>query len=139
MTTRLGATFACRDGFDASFRLAADDAEIVGDEVYHRLTTDSVLGDSEDAVQWGIDVRRRCGAKMGDAEIAALGPELGAMLQGSDLIEHADVEVKRASPQGQTVDLLIAVNVTPLGDTGPLTFVFRLTGTTFSQVGGAEE
>lgn len=141
MTTpaSLGVTFACRDGLDASFRIAASDEEIVIDEVYHRMTTDSVLGDTDEAQAWGLNVFRECGSYVSDAKIQLLGPTYSAMLQGSPLIDSADVTVTRGST-GPRVDLVFAISVTPISpSTGlladALAFVFRLDGDNFALVG----
>ena len=140
MSTLLGLTFSCRSALTAQFEVSTTDEQIVFDEVYHRLTTDSVLGDSDDAVSWGINVFRRCGAAMSDADVAALGPEFSAMLQQSPIVEFADVAVRKSRASGGTFDLEIAVNVTPknpatnsIGE--PLSFIFLLTPTTFLRVG----
>ncbi len=138
--TKLGVTFACRDGFDASFRVATTDREIVADEVYHRMTTDSVLGDTPEAINWGKNIFRECGGTVSDAKIKLLGPTYSAVLQGSPLVEHADVVVTRASSRTDLVDLLFEASVTPKNPitdevAASLTFIFRLTGDTFELVG----
>jgi hypothetical protein len=139
-STTLGITFACGTGFDAQFSLAQTDAQIVYDEALHRLTTKSVLGDTADAIEFGIDVFERCGAAMTDPEIAAFGPECAAVLQRSPVIETADVEaVRRASTPG-TIALDLFVNVTPKNPTTdepgePLSFIFRLNAGNFYRVG----
>lgn len=141
--TTLGITFACRDGFTAQFSLAQTDEEIVADEVYHRMTTDRVLGDTPEALEWGSDVFRRCGATMTDGEILALGPEYAGVLQRSPLVDHADVGVTRLpSPQG-TIALEFDINVTPKNpvtdETGePLSFLFRLNAGNFFRVGNPD-
>jgi len=137
--TTLGYTFACRDGFDPSFRLAQSDEEIVADEIYHRLTTSSVLGDTPEAASWGVNIFLLCGDHMGAARLAALGPALSAALQQSPLIETADVTVT-PGPRTDLVDLAIAVDVTAkhpvTGEiAGGFTFLFALTGSTFRRVG----
>jgi hypothetical protein len=134
MTTRLGVTFACRDDFDAQFRLAQTDREIIGDEVYHRLTADRVTGDSEEAQNFGRDVRRLAGARMSDTEVAELGPTLSAILQRSGRVETADVTVTKTTPSPGLIALQFAVSVTAVtGDT--FDFLFLLTPDTFEQIG----
>ncbi len=137
--TIFGVTLACRDGFDALFSVAQTDAEIVAAEVHRRMTTDFVLGDTPEAQQFGLNVFRRCGAAMGEAEVRALGPEYAAMLQGSPLIEHADVGVTRGERQ-DLLELTFAVQVTAknpaTGDfAGSFSFVFQLSGNNFFRVG----
>jgi hypothetical protein len=137
--TIFGVTLSCRDGFDELFSVAQTDEQIVLDDVYHRMTTDTVLGDTEEAASFGLNVFRRCGAAMSDPQIAALGPEYAAMLQGSPLVEFADVAVTRGT-RTDLIGLNFEVSVTaksPLtGDiVGSFSFVFRLTGDTFFRVG----
>jgi len=136
MSTRLGLTFACFRDFGARFETSATDEETVRDEVLHRLTTDSVLGPSPEAADWGFDVRSRLGARMSDDDIAALGPTLSAVLQKSGRIDSADVVCTRLPSTPGLLSLLIAVDVIMTsGDT--FSFVFKLTGSTFEQVGVA--
>ena len=139
-STTLGITFACLDGPDAQFRLAQTDEEILRDEVYHRLTTDSVIGDSADAQNFGRDVRRYAGARMSSSDVAELGPTLSAVLQQSGRVEYADVEVTRTRPRPDLQHLTFAVTVRArhpaTGDVGDaFTFLFLLTPDTFEQIG----
>lgn len=141
--TTLGITFACRDGFDAQFSLAQSDAEIVIDEAYHRLTTKSVLGDTPEAIDFGINIFDRCGAAMSDGEIAAFGPECAAVLQRSPLIEHADVAATKLPSAPGTTSLELAVTATPKNPTTdeigePLSFIFRLNAGNFFRVGNPD-
>lgn len=145
MTTHvsIGVTFACFDALDPSFRIAASDYEIVRDEVYHRMTTDSVIGDTDEALSWGLDVFRECGSYVDDAKVALLGPTYAAMLQGSPLIETADVTVTRGPSAPPAVDLVFTISVTPISpSTGlvgdALSFVFLLTADTFALVGNPD-
>ncbi len=136
MTTTLGVTFACFRGFTSQFDIAQIDEQILRDEVFHRLTTDTVLGDSEDAASFGYDVRRRLGARMTDEEIAGLGPLLSSVLQRSGRVDSADVIVTRVATTGPLLSLLIAVSVVAItGET--FSFLFKLTGSTFEQVGNS--
>lgn len=141
-TTTLGITFACLDGPDAQFRLAQTDGEIMRDEVYHRLTADSVLGDSDAAANFGRDVRRYAGAKMSLADVAELGPSLSAVLQQSPRVEYADVTVTRTRPrpdlQHLTFSVVVAARNPITGDVGDtFSFLFLLTPDTFEQIGAA--
>lgn len=145
MTTpaSLGVTFACFDALDPSFRIAASDYEIVRDEVYHRMTTDSVIGDTDEALSWGLNVFRECGAYLSDPQVQLLGPTYGAMLQNSPLIDSADVTVTRGDSPPGIIDLVFTVDVTPINpSTGvigdALSFVFRLNGDTFGLVGNPD-
>jgi hypothetical protein len=117
------------------FDVAKTDEEILRDEVFHRLTTDSVLGDTDEAKDWGFDCRRRLGARMTKDDVEALGPLLSAVLQRSGRIDSADVRVTQLdAPAPGMLSLQIAVSVTAVtGDT--FSFLFRLTGSTFEQVG----
>jgi hypothetical protein len=136
MSTRLGVTFACFRGFGPRFEVATTDEQIVRDEVFHRLTTDSVLGDTPEASDFGLDVRVRLGSRMNDDDIAALGPTLSAVLQRSGRIDTADVTCTRLDSPPGLLSLQIAVSVTTVaGDT--FSFIFKLTGSTFEQVGVA--
>ncbi len=134
MTTTLGVTFACFRGFGPRFEVATTDEQIVRDEVFRRLTADSVLGDSPEAADWGYDLRQRLGARMTDDDAMALGPLLSAVLQRSGRIETADVKCDRIPNDSGLLSLSISVTVTTVtGDT--FSFVFKLTGSTFEQVG----
>jgi len=136
MSARLGHTFACFRDFGPRFEVNATDEQTVRDEVLHRLTTDSVLGDSPEATDYGFNVRRRLGARMTDDDVNALGPMLSAVLQRSGRIDSADVTCSRLPSPPGLLSLMIAVTViAPAGDT--FSFVFKLTGSTFEQVGVA--
>lgn len=140
MSTTLGITYACRDDCSPQFSICTTDEQILGDEVYHRLTTDRVLGfDSAgnytpDAASFGDDVRKLAGAALSDSAVAALGQRYSLMLQRSGRIETADVTVTRGDSTSGEVDLYFAVDV--VSSTAlPFAFLFRLTGTTFVNVG----
>ncbi len=134
MSPRLGNTFACFRGFTSQFAVATTDEQIIRDEVYHRLTTDSVLGASPEASDFGFNVSRNLGAEMSDDDIASLGPMLSAVLQRSGRLDSADVKVTRLDSVPGILSLSIAVSVVAVtGDT--FDFLFRLTGSTFEQVG----
>lgn len=133
MTTTLGITFACRTDLGARFELAQTDAQILGDDIFRRLTCDSVIGDSPEAIDFGDNVRKLYGAKLSDGEVAGLGPRYSAVLQRSPRILTADVVVTRMpAPPGQ-IALRLTVSVT--AEAGPFSFIYLLNGTTFSQVG----
>jgi len=141
--TLLGITFACRTGLDAQFSLAQTDEQIVAEEVEHRLTCRQVLGDTDEAIDWGIDIFERCGAAMTDAEIAAFGPECAAVLQRSPVVDYADVAATKLPSAPGTISLELAVTVRPknpvtdeVGE--PLSFIFRLTPDTFYRVGNPD-
>lgn len=134
MTTTLGLTFACLFDLTARFAVATTDRQIAYEEVFHRLTTDSVLGDTDEATDFGFDVRTRLGADMSDDDIAGLGPMLSGVLQRSGRLDSADVVVTRGPGVPGLISLLFAVSVTLVtGDS--FSFVFKLTGSTFEQVG----
>lgn len=134
----LGITFACRDDFDGLFSVATSDEQILRDEIFHRLTTDSVLGDTPEADDWGYDVRKLLGSPMTAGDIVELGPKLADMLQQrSPLIEFADVTVTRTSAVGAPLVLLI--ETTGQSSTGvPFSFLFTLDGTNYLRVGSYE-
>lgn len=134
MTTTLGITFACTTDFTARFAVATSDEQILRDEVLHRLTCDSVLGDTDEARGFGLDVRQNLGARMSGDDPAALGPTLAAVLQRSPRIDAADVIVTSLPSTTGMLALQFAITVTAV--TGvTFTFLFRLTGATFEQVG----
>ena len=138
----LGITFACLTGPDARFSVAQTDREIMGDEVYHRLTTDTVLGDSDEAQSFGRDVRQYAGARLTKTEIAELGPTLSAVLQQSGRVEFADVTVTATRPRPDLQHLTFAVSVTArdpvTGEVGDsFDFLFLLTPDTFEQIGAS--
>lgn len=136
MSTTLGNTFACFTDVTGRFALAQTDEEILRDEVYHRLTTDTVLGDTDTARSFGFNVRQRLGARMSDDDIASLGPMLAAMLQRSGRVDSADVECKRLAGAPGLLSLSIAVSVIAVtGET--FAFLFQLSGSTFEQVGAS--
>ena len=140
MSTTLGITFACRDDLSPRFDIATTDEEILTDEIYHRLTTDRVLGFDVDgnytleAAAFGDDVRKLAGAALSDADVAALGPRFAAVLQRSGRIETADVKVTAGPIVNGDVSLDFAINVVSSTDV-PFAFLFRLTGSTFTNVG----
>lgn len=133
MTATLGRTFACRTDLGPRFELAQTDAQILGDDVFRRLTNDSVIGDSPEAIDFGDDVRKLQGARLTDGDIAGLGPRYSAVLQRSPRILTADVTVTRMPSAPGQVALRFDVSVT--SEVGPFDFLYELNGTTFSQVG----
>ena len=140
MSTTLGITFACRDDLSPRFDIATTDEQILGDEIYHRLTTDRVIGfDADgnytpDAASFGDDVRKLAGAALSDSDVKALGPRFASVLQRSGRIETADVRVTSGPAVAGEVSLDFAINVVSSTDV-PFAFLFRLTGTTFVDVG----
>jgi hypothetical protein len=139
----IGVTFACREGLDPSFRICASDEEIVIDEAWRRMTTDSVIGDTDEAANFGKNVFRECGSYLSDPQVQLLGPTYGEVLQRSPIIETADVTVTRGPSPSPMIDLVFTVAVTPInpstgliGDT--LSFAFRLTGENFALVGNPD-
>ncbi len=140
MSTTLGITFACRTDLSPRFDIATTDEQIVTDEIFHRLTTDRVVGFdptgeyTPDAASFGDDVRKLAGAALSDADVAALGPRYAAVLQRSGRIETADVRVTAGTIVNGETSLDFAINVVSSTDV-PFAFLFRLTGTTFVNVG----
>lgn len=134
MSPRLGVTFSCFRGLTSRFALAETDEQIVLHEVFHRLTADTVQGQSEEADSFGFDVRRRLGAAMSDDDVASLGPMLSSMLQRSGRLASADVRVSRLASTPGLLSLMFAVSVmTAAGNS--FSFLFQLTGSSFEQVG----
>ena len=69
-----------------------------------------------------------------DEDIESLGPMLGAVLQRSSRIDSADVICARLAGPPLLLSLSISVSVTTV--TGEaITFLFKLSGSTFEQVG----
>lgn len=140
MTTTLGITLACLDDCSPQFSICTTDEQILREEVYHRLTTDRVLGFDDDgnytpdAASFGDDVRKLAGASLTDSAVSALGPRYAAVLQRSGRIETADVKVTRGDIVNGEADLDFTVNVVSSTEL-PFSFLFRLTGTTFVNVG----
>jgi hypothetical protein len=67
--------------------------DVVRQDAYHRLLTDSVLGPAGD--DWGYDCRRLLGAK--DSMISAIQPLLTEVLLRDERIQGATVNVKASS------------------------------------------
>lgn len=133
----LGTTFACQDDCDGLFSVCTTDRQILLQEMYHRITTDQVVGDTPEAENWGYDVRRRLGSPMTAGDIAALGPTLGDAVMRSPLFDFADVTATRTSADGAPLALKIAA--TGRGATGtPFSFVFTLDGVNYLQVGASD-
>ena len=133
MTPTLGVTYSCFFDFTSRFGVCATNEEIVLAEVYHRLTTDNVIGDTPEAADWGDDVRKLQGAPLTEPQIAGLGPRFALVVQRSPLILTADIVVTSEPAPTGFVALLFAVTVTT--PAGTFYFVFRLTPETFEQVG----
>jgi hypothetical protein len=133
----LGLTLACRDDFDGLFSVATSDEQILTDELYHRFTTDSVLGDTPQANDWGYDVRKLLGSPMTPGDIMALGPTLANVAQRSPLVEFCDVVVTRTSAPSNPLELKI--EATGKSATGsPFAFLFTLDATNYLRVGSDE-
>lgn len=122
------------------FDVATTDEQILGDEIYHRLTTDRVIGFkedgsyTEDAAAFGDDVRKLIGAALSEADINALGPRYAAVLQRSGRIETSDVKVTNGPIVDGEASLDFVIDVVSSTDV-PFSFLFRLTSTTFINVG----
>src|SRR5690349_15704424 len=105
MTIDYGTDLACFDDAPSALFPPIDGLGLIRQEMYHRLTVDSVLGwileddgtlsPDPSAENWGKDVRRECGAPHTAASAAALGPQYAAVIQRSGRVATADIAVTR--------------------------------------------
>jgi len=102
--------------------------DVVRQDAYHRLLTDSVLGPAGD--DWGYDCRRLLGAK--DSQIAAIQPLISEVLQRDERIEQASVRV-RSSSTGTGLRV-VTVEATCQTALGPFDLVLTIDDVTVSTI-----
>jgi hypothetical protein len=138
-----GTDIACMDDADPRWSTCTGIA-LVLQGVYHRITTDSVLGRiiNEDgtveadpkAENFGDDIRKQVGAKHDDESAGALGPRYAAVIQRDERVLTADVVVTTEDAGNGNVDLIL--DVTGTSAEGPFEFVFRADSTTVKLLSG---
>ncbi len=138
MSTTLGVTLACFDDIGALGEVCETDEQETLDEVYHRLTTDSVLGDSDDARSWGYNLRARINAATIGDELLLLNPKLSAVLERSGRVDTAEVNCTELPATAGKVSMRVEVYVAPTSNKGPYAWIFELNGDTFKRVGAGE-
>lgn len=145
--TDFGTAIGCMDDADPRWSTVVGNALVLQD-VYHRITTDSVLGriinpdgtiePDPRAENFGDDVRNLVGSAQSDDELAALGPRFSAVVQRSERVDTADCRVESEDAGNGNVNLILYITGTSA--TGPFNFVFRADSTTVKLLsGGAEQ
>ena len=102
--------------------------DVVRQDAYHRLLTDSVLGPAGD--DWGYDCRRLLGAK--DSLIAAIQPLLSEVLQRDERIQQASVSVTSSSTG--TGLRVVTVKATCVTAAGPFDLVLNIDNVSVSTI-----
>ncbi len=127
---RLGFDLWIGEDMDPSGRNATG-RELIINGALHRLTTDALLlaGAPDGYVEFGIDVRRWCGAAISQADASARGLLLVEVLQRDPRVETADVAVT-VQRSGQLYDLTIDLTIYPTGGTDPIPLVLGVNAIT---------
>lgn len=125
-----GRDVACVEDADEFFT-DIEGLGVVMQDAIHRITTDSVAGDSEEAFDWGYDCRRLLG--MPADELAAMPPILVEVLTRDDRIDSAEVTLTATTTRG-LADIEIAVTCTTAA--GPFSFVKSVLDLTGADLGG---
>lgn len=122
-----GTDLGCILSTDVLFT-SATGIDVVRQDAYHRLLTDSVLGPAGD--DWGYDCRRLLGAK--DSLIAAIQPLLSEVLQRDERIQQATVNVTSSSTG--TGLRVVTVKATCVTAAGPFDLVLTIDNVSVSTI-----
>lgn len=146
MTVDFGTDILCMDDADPRWSTCSGNALILQD-VYHRITTDSVLGqiiNSDGTIEadpaaenFGDDVRNMVGLATSEELAAALGPRIAAVVQRSARIDTADCTVALEDAGNGKANLIIGISGTSAA--GPFSFVFLASSTTVKLLSGGNE
>lgn len=106
----LGYDMKCGLDIDRGGR-SASGAEFVADGMLHRLLVDLLpLVDSPSGyIEYGEDVRRWCGAAIGDEELSARAAGLGPILERDERILETTVTATRTSAPGALLTFELAI------------------------------
>lgn len=105
-----GKDIRCYTDADALFSTVTG-VDLVKQDAFHRITTDSVLGPGGDG--WGFDCRRLLG--MSTRVLAGMQPFLSEVLQRDDRIQSADVTLAATTTRGLADVIIKAACVTEEG------------------------
>ncbi|MEI8256221.1 MAG: hypothetical protein WCJ30_11175 [Deltaproteobacteria bacterium] len=140
--TDFGVDIACLDDADPRWTTCTGNALVLQD-VYHRLTTGSVLGriinpdgtvePDPEAENYGDDVRLLVGDAT-DESAPGLGTRFSDVVQRSKRIDTADCVVSLESMGDGKARLILAITGTSAA--GPFSFIFAATSTTLKILSG---
>lgn len=112
---------------------------VVVQDVYHRLTNDSVLGSTEEAVNpdadnWGFDVTRLAGMSIDD--LASMPPVISAAAQKDPRVATCDVSIQsKRVVGGRFYNVILTVICTTA--LGPFRLVLGINDVTVAILAGA--
>lgn len=103
----------CETDIDPGGREASG-AELVGQDILHRLTTGVVpLVDSEEGfVEYGEDVRLWAGAELTEDELAARAATLGPIIERDECVREAEVTSELTTAPGSLWTFRLNVTAT---------------------------
>lgn len=140
--TDFGTDIRCMDDADPRWSTCTG-AALVLQDVYHRITTDSVLGRiinpdgtteaDPEAENFGDDVRKLVGSA-NDDNAPALGPRFAAVVQRSRRILTADCIARAEDAGNGNCNIILEISGTSAA--GPFSFVFRADSTTVKLLSG---
>ena len=122
-----GSDLGCILSTDALFS-SATGIDVVRQDAYHRLLTDSVLGPAGDG--WGYDCRRLLGAP--DAQLASFSALLSEVLQRDERITSAQVSI--VSSRTSSGLRVVTVRARCTTAAGPFDLVLSVDGVTVSTI-----
>lgn len=144
--TDFGRDIKCMDDADPRWSTCAGNALVLQD-VYHRITTDSVLGRiiNEDgtiepdprAENYGDDVRKLVGAGVSDDAAPGYGTRFAAVIQRSARIATADCVATLEHLDNGKANLIL--DITGTSAAGPFAFVFSASSTTVKLLSGGPD
>ena len=104
--------------------------DVVIQDAFHRLTTDSVLGPGGD--DWGYDVRRMIG--MSESELTASQPIIAEVLTRDERIKSATVVIRTQVENGQVNAVITADCETNDGPFRMVLPISQVTSATFESL-----
>lgn len=121
-----GRTLRCINDADALWT-SVEGIDVVRQDMYHRLTNDTVLGPGGDG--WGFDVHQLVG--MQASELTSYQPTLTEVLQQDPRVETADVTLTAITTNG-LADVRVAVD--GMTAEGPFSLVFSVSELTTEKI-----
>ncbi len=128
MTTAID--FRCVDDFDEALRMATE-RELIGQAAYHRITNVSVCGETDDHVNFGIDLRGRLNAP--ETDIASECDE--AVQRDPRILDTTTTVVKSDGESTEEVNMTVRIEMDTTA--GPVDLVVLASALTVDILEGA--
>lgn len=137
--------FDCMADFYADFRTVQGVIPCARQDVYHRLTTASILVTTDDLVafpegykleEFGVDLLALLGSATTPQKARLLGPTLAAVCERSQFVQTADVLVSPYASSTVPGGVNYLIRVTCTTREGPFSFVFPVADLTIGKLQG---